>query len=204
MMIRSSHYLKLMTISALFFSLTALVVTLGGCSSRYRHSAYLLEADGSRQRMTIIESFYTRGLGLASPFSQEFIKPGPGSLAAVSFFVRDTAQSATQKGSLIKSRGRITYRLYLPLGSELIPGDAPLRQGAFMRDHSRYNLSQSERTYLYANGKMSIDSLKSSSVYTTVDAVFRNLAGDSLAVSAEIRFRQRHNFRFSKTKYNRF
>ncbi|HSH00324.1 MAG TPA: hypothetical protein VLB27_09760, partial [candidate division Zixibacteria bacterium] len=151
------------------------------CTSRYTMRLELAE-DGQRRELSIDDVFYVNDAGVSSPLEDEFLIVAPGKLAAVALYYHDTSEAFTQGQQIIQYRPRRNYRLFWPLPANLERGRVPAPTvRPFIRDMDRFAEPLSVRVYQLAYGSLIIDSLKSSDIYATIDATFRNLGGDSLS-----------------------
>ena len=173
------------------------------CSAKYKANLYAVTEDG-RATLKPTEMFYVAGLGISSPLADVYLLPAKGYLAGAAYSVKDTGTigGGIDEG-IVQYRRRTDYRMFLPLPERLTPGPVTLDNSTFVRNFSNVEVPIAARTYLYSGGSFSIDSIKSSVLYTSLDAVFRSLEGDSLKYIGQMKFTPREKFYFRGTVYRR-
>jgi len=190
-------HLRVVAVLFLFASVCA------ACSAKYRANLYAVTESG-RTTLKPTEMFYVAGVGISSPLADAYLLPATGYLAGAAYSVRDTGTvgGGIDQG-ILQYRKRTDYRMFLPLPERLTPGPVTLDNSAFVRDFSNVEVPLTERTYLYSGGSFSIDSIKSSDLYTSLRAVFRSLKGDSLKYAGQMKFVARQRFYFRGAVYRR-
>ena len=154
-----------------------------------------------KRKVIVREAFYVKGLGVSSAFNADFVRPAPGTLAAVAFFTRETGDLNAGPSNVIGFRAHNDYRLITPLPLNPEPGPLSLSNNTFVRKLSFKKTDEASRTFLFSSGQMTLDSTKKSDWYATIAATFRSQDGDSISIEGQLRLKQRELFTFSDTRY---
>ncbi len=187
----------------LFIVASLAIFVLGSCTAKYQNRLHLVNEDG-RTILKPKESFYVENMVISSPFTDIYYRAGKGHLAALAYSIKDAVTTAENaKNDVTQRHPRTDYRMILPLPEKITTGEVELDNSAFVRDFSTAELTIAERTFLFAGGTFSIDSIKSSDLYTSLNAVFRSLKGDSLTYDGQMKFIIRDSFSFRGTIYHR-
>jgi hypothetical protein len=178
-----------------------IVLTVHACSSKYGPRLHTVSEEG-RTGVRPSEMFYVENMGVGSPLVEAYMVPAAGHLAAMSYSVKDTGTLSGEGQGVLQYRRRIDYRMLLPLPAKLAPGAVTL-DNSFVRDFSNIETPLAARTFLFSGGTFSVDSIKSADLYTSINAVFRSLKGDSLKYEGQMRFVPRDRFYFRGVIYRR-
>ncbi len=178
------------------------VLFAGSCTSKYRPRLYIVAEEG-RTVIKPTEMFYVEGMAVSSPLSEAYMTPANGNLAAVSYYSKETGMGSDEQSGFFVQRRRSTYRMILSLPAKLSPGEITLDNLSFVRNFSSVEQPIPARTYLFSTGTFSIDSIKSSDLYTSIDAIFRSLEGDTLKYQGHMKLVPRDRFYFRGVIYQR-
>lgn len=193
------------------FSQTSRTVALGlvflatgACSSRYSFDLYEVVGN-KRNRIKIDDAFYVRNLDLADPTNANFIIRGDNHLAALAFHLSGSVKPATSSRELVSFRERLSYRMFIPLPTDLVKGPIKLEGShAFVKDLHSFDSPDSVRIFKYSSGDVILDSLNSSKIYLSINATFTNALNMDLKYTGSVKLKKNDRIEFRSLRRKEF
>lgn len=185
-------------------ALGLIILAAGACSSRYSFDLYEVVGN-ERNKVKIEDAIYVRDLNLADPTQANFIIPGDNHLAALAFHLSGKIKPATSSRELVSFRERLSYRMFIPLPTDLVKGPITLEgSNAFVKDLHSFDSPDTVRIFKYSAGNVILDSLKSSKIYLSINATFTNSLNMELRYTGSVKLKKNNKIEFRSSRLKSF
>ena len=170
-------------------SIFIFVVFLSACSSRYRLDLYLT-ADQARGRAEVETTELVKGAALRKTGTDLKLIPGDGEVAIVTTGRRGKMQ---QKGAqyALSFDEHLRVKMYLELPCDLQKAQYPMVDNSCAQLLGNFEMPAKKKIFGPVEGQFSIDSLKGSMLYLTVDGRFENEDQQVIELDGQFKMRIR-------------
>jgi hypothetical protein len=170
-------------------SVLIILTLFSSCRNRLQPQLYYLEQD-SRVKLTKSDCYYVEGMQLSnSPDSMDMIS-GAGNLLITNQDFYDSSQ-VYFPGAILSVDRKLTYRIFINLPAQLSHDSLDIADHSVCRIIGLYELDDAIKMYHCREGYLLIDSVRRSSFYGDLSAVYFNNQGDSLKFTGDMKVRRK-------------
>jgi len=145
-----------------------------------------LTTNAERTRVKVEQSRYIPGVVLVDPMVDKPVQSGNGSVVILNLGFRGSQLNGSTKFGFGLDE-YIKHRLYLQLPDLPDTATVQLRGHSFLKLQEHYELSPESKVFQPTSGTCLIDSVTSSTMFGTLDGVFENPDGVSVAIEGRFR-----------------
>lgn len=167
--------------------LSAGVLLLLGCSSRYRLELFLRHQQ-QMKKVDLEGTQYLRDVRIADPFQPDRLAPGSSSVAVATYGTRWNENGRVQF-AVFGWDEQMRCNLLLELPQMPQPDSFDLVDRSVVQLLGHYDWSPKRRIFLPQSGYFTLDSVTSKHLFFTIEGNFQNPQGEDLQLSGRFKVR---------------
>jgi len=166
--------------------LLLIILTLvSSCRNRLKPQLYYIEHD-SQFKLTQSNCYFIDKMQFSRNHDSTDIVPGQGNLLITNQDFYDTSR-VYFPGDILSVDQKLTYRIFINLPAEIKPDSLDINGQSICKIIGLYELDDAINMYQCRNGYLLIDSVKRSSFFGELSAVYNNNQGDSLKFTGNMK-----------------
>jgi len=166
-------------------SLSLLVLLWTACGKGYFRSDFFMITEKSVEKLRPVENYYLEDTHLIDDVERRFQIAGAGNLLIASYIHPDPEVLDTAL-RIFEFTPDLEYRLYIDLPVELEVDSLDIAGKSICFIVGQYELRDYLKTFRCGEGYLAIDSIKKQKLFTRLNGIYYNSAGDSLLFRGKI------------------